>query len=121
MFRILLFTCHFIADYSPLSMPFMLKAKATGSPILNIAAHGLVHAFLMFIVSLLYVPVNMALLLFFIQLITHTGIDTLKGRLNVWFPQLKNTASKKHWAVFGTDQFLHIMVIELMWFLSYTL
>lgn len=118
LLRILLILCHFIADFTPLSMPHMLKAKAKGAPIWPIIQHGFIHAFLMQWVLFMFLPVREATLLAFLQWVTHTGIDILKGRINVWHPPASNPANKIHWMIFGADQFLHLMVIEGMIYLS---
>jgi len=116
--RILLLICHFLADYTHLSTAWMLKAKATGRPLLPILAHGGVHSILMLFVLLFFVSPITAFLLAALQLAAHTAIDTLKGRLNVWHKPAANPANKIHWIVFGADQFLHILTIELMVYLA---
>ena len=46
---IILFACHWLADYTHLSTAWMLNAKRLGKPLLPIFAHALVHASLMFL------------------------------------------------------------------------
>ena len=110
-----LFFCHFLADYTHLSTNWMLTAKRIGSPWFPIFTHALIHAQLMWFVLWLYdidaVTIGM---LYVFQLCTHFLIDTLKGKMNVWFTSLQNPANKWHWIVFGGDQFLHALVIILM-------
>lgn len=114
---IALFFCHFLADYTQLSRPWMLKAKATGEIGWRIMAHALVHGFLMAIVLCIYCgELRMSLILF--QIITHFWIDVLKGRMNVWFPNTKDTAKYPHWILFGFDQFLHAIAIIIIAFLA---
>lgn len=108
-----LFFCHFLADYTQLSRPWMLKAKATGQIGWQIMAHAFVHGFLMAVVLGVYcADTRMSLLLF--QIMTHFCIDVLKGRMNVWFPKVKDSAKYPHWILFGFDQFLHAVVIIIM-------
>lgn len=111
-----LFICHFLADFTHLSTSWMLDAKKLGKPLIPILTHALVHALLMFIVISLffnfeyYKVVNMC----FLQFVSHSLIDTWKGRMNGWFPSLQSPANKFHWIIFGFDQLLHIFVIIIM-------
>ncbi len=111
---ILLFVCHWLADFTHLSTPWMLKAKQVGSPLFPIFVHAMIHGTLMFIVLLFFAPINLVLLLVPFQLITHFFIDVLKGKINFWFPVLANTTNKFHWWLFGFDQLLHQTVIVIM-------
>ena len=109
-----LFVAHWLGDYSPLQTARMLRAKALGRPLLPIAAHAAVHTTLMAAVLLVLVPgpgVGPALVL---QAVSHFGIDALKGRLNGWFPALRDPTRQSHWVVFGFDQMLHHAVIVAM-------
>jgi hypothetical protein len=112
-----LFFCHFIADFTWLSTTWMLNAKSLGKPLLPIFAHAAVHATLMGLL-LLFGNLTLALWvnLVIFQLLTHFLIDLWKGRMNVWFPILKSPASKWHWIIFGFDQFLHAVVICIMYY-----
>lgn len=123
---IILNVCHWMADYTHLSTKWMLTAKRTGSPSFPIFCHALIHATLMSIVIFIFItsvthivslPLNIEFKLFVFQLCTHFLIDTLKGKINVWFPSVSNQANIKHWYVFGLDQLLHQIVIILMVFL----
>lgn len=113
-----LFFCHFLADYTHLSMTFMLDAKRLGKPLAPILAHAAIHMILMGIALAFFINVwtdtqKWAQLMMF-QLITHFLIDVWKGKMNGWFPALQSPANKWHWVIFGFDQFLHALVIILM-------
>ena len=110
---ILLFTAHFLADYTHLSTNWMLSAKRFGEPLLPILCHALVHGVLMGIV-LIYLPYLLWIKLILFQVITHFIIDVLKGKVNKYFPTVQSPANKIHWIVFGFDQLLHAIVIILM-------
>lgn len=120
---ILLNIGHFLGDYTHLSTGKMLKAK--GKPIGPIALHGLVHGLLCFSICLLYATIliklnmpypsfSIVLFCFIIMFLTHTAIDILKGRLNLFYPKLSNPKNVFHWYVFGLDQLLHQIVIILI-------
>ncbi len=114
--------CHWAADYTHLSFPWMLKAKRTGSPLWPIFLHAMVHATLMYWVTVLFTHNQVAsLTVYGIQLLTHFGIDVLKGKLNVWFPSLANPANTFHWYVFGGDQAMHqfVMLIQAFVVIKY--
>lgn len=111
-----LFFCHFLADYTHLSMAFMLNAKRLGTPLYPILLHALIHASLMLVCIVLFFGFSgiFALGLFLFQLITHFLIDVWKGKMNYWYPSLQSSDNKWHWVIFGFDQFLHAMVIIIM-------
>lgn len=116
---ILLNICHILGDYTHLSTTWMLTAKRIGKPIFPIFCHGLVHASLMWITLHLYLGeciVNLQIIemVCLLQLVSHTGIDILKGRMNVWFPKFANPMNKAHWYLFGIDQLCHYLIIFLM-------
>lgn len=114
-----LFFCHFLADYTHLSTPWMLKAKATGYHSLPIFCHALVHGTLMGLLLLFFTnDANLLINLFILQVVTHFSIDSCKGLLNIYFPQVKDSRKTLHWIIFGFDQFLHTLVIILMWYLT---
>ena len=109
---LLLFFCHFLADYTWLSTSWMLNAKQLGKPLPPILFHAWVHATLMFIVLIPFIGFKSNIWwLFLFQFITHFLIDVWKGRMNGWFPSLQNPANKWHWVIFGFDQYLHAAVI----------
>jgi hypothetical protein len=115
-----LFFCHFLADYTHLSMPFMLNAKRLGKPFYPIFLHAFIHASLMLVLLRCVFNIDgfMSFYLMQLQLITHFLIDVLKGRMNGWFPSLQSPANKWHWVVFGGDQYLHALVIILMSYIA---
>ena len=110
----LLLLCHFLGDFTPLSNAWMQKAKQFGKTLIPILAHAMVHALLMLGVLLFYASFEQAFLLSSFQLMAHFGIDTLKGRLNSWFPILLESSKKGYWVIFGLDQLLHQITILLM-------
>lgn len=119
-----LFFVHWIADYTHLSTDWMLKAKRTGTPLLPIFTHAMVHAGLMAIVLRFHLGSPNSFWEFtvfdkcvLLQLISHFLIDVWKGKMNVWFPPLTNPANKFHWYVFGFDQYLHALIIILITYL----
>lgn len=112
---ILLFFCHFLADYTHLSTSWMLNAKRLGTPLFPIFIHALVHATLMgWVIGFYTLNLELTVLLILFQLTTHFIIDVLKGKCNVWFPSASSPMNKLHWILFGFDQFLHALVIILM-------
>ena len=122
-FLLTLFFCHFLADFTHLSNKWMLNAKKLGSPYLPIIAHAAIHSGLMSL-SLIFFGVEFykIAIVFVLQLITHFGIDLLKGKMNYWFPKLQDPANKWRWIVFGFDQYLHsIVIILLSYYLAYVI
>lgn len=103
--------CHWAADFTDLSTPWMQNAKRFGKPLFPILVHAGVHTILFFIAVLVLHGPDKALLAAAIQLPTHFAIDVLKGRMNVWFPQLQHFENKFYWWVLGADQWLHQSVI----------
>lgn len=138
-----LLLCHFLADYTHLSRPWMLKAKSKGKPVFPIFCHAMVHTILMGIVlyfwkyptnnyvfvdvdgivrhlpcDIKYYKINTDLLCkaLFIQLFSHTLIDVTKGylnRLNIF----KDITKPYFWILHGIDQLLHQLVILYMIYL----
>lgn len=111
--------CHFLADYTPLSTKEMLAAKRFGKPIFPIFKHGFVHAGIMgmplWVMGVWgYFPASIFMEVFFLQLISHTIIDTLKGRFAKWISITADNTQKWYWIVMGFDQFLHQSIIALM-------
>ncbi len=115
----LLLLCHLIADFSPLSTDWMLRAKSKGSPLFPIFVHAGVHAVLMFPVLMLGTSFLSALKITAFQWICHFAIDVWKGKMGIWFPVLSNPADKRFWMLFGFDQFLHQLVILIMAWATY--
>jgi hypothetical protein len=113
---VVLFFCHFLADYTHLSTNWMLKAKRYGEPLHPILAHAAVHGILMFICLLLFgINFKLSLILGLIQIWLHFMIDVWKGKMSHHFPTLRSNTNKWHWIIFGFDQYLHSLVIILMW------
>ena len=110
----ILMLCHWLADFTHLSTPRMLKAKLIGKPLFPIFIHACIHGTLMCFVLLFFVPIKSVLILTGVQICTHFCIDVLKGKLNVWFPALADAKNPFHWYIFGLDQMLHQGVIVLM-------
>lgn len=108
---LMLNVCHWAADYTHLSRPWMLAAKRLGTPIGPIAAHAFVHAVLMSLVCCLFAGIDGVIIALTMQFPTHWGIDILKGRLNGWFHSLQSPTNVYHWYVFGLDQLAHQVVI----------
>ena len=118
---IVLYLCHTLADYTHLSTAWMLNAKKVGTPIGPIAVHAAVHATLMGIsLAILWYSnfinfdFDVAGASILVQFASHLAIDVGKGTANRYFPKLLNPANKWHWVLFGTDQFLHLVVIVAM-------
>lgn len=116
-----LFFCHFLADFTPLSTPWMLKAKRFGNPLFPIFCHAAIHATLMCIAISFYVgfdalqfrfDITDKLVLF--QLFSHFLIDVSKGRITAKYPLLQDISKPIFWALFGFDQLLHATVIIAM-------
>jgi len=116
---LLLLICHLLADFSPLSTDWMLRAKSKGAPLFPIFVHAGVHAVLMLIVLFFFIPIAFALKLAALQWICHFAIDVCKGKMSVWFPVVANPADKRFWMLFGFDQFLHQLVVLMMAWLSF--
>ncbi len=111
-----LFVCHFLGDFTHCSDKRMLAAKRLGKPFTPILVHGMVHGTFMGIVLMLFkVDTILAIELYLFQTWSHALIDTLKGRMNGWFPTLQNPGLARHWYLFGFDQLLHALIIILMW------
>lgn len=111
---ILLFVCHYLGDFTPLSNAWMQQAKQFGRPLFPILCHAAVHAFLMLIVLLFFIEPKIALSLSLFQCLAHFSIDVLKGKMNGWFPILQDASKKGYWMIFGFDQLLHQATILTM-------
>ena len=110
---------HFVADFTKLSTPNMLSAKRFGTPLLPIFQHGLIHASLMTTYLLIFTQnIQFLGMMFLLECMTHFLIDVLKGKCNKWFPIVQNPSNVEHWYVFGFDQFLHQIVILIIYFLT---
>jgi hypothetical protein len=109
---IILFGCHWLADYTHLSTAWMLNAKRLGKPLRPIFVHASVHAFLMAFALMVYGanPDRCVQLLLF-QLLTHFAIDVWKGRMNGWFPKLQRPISSRY-CYYYNGIFLQMKVIR---------
>ena len=108
----LLQACHWAADFTHLSTPWMLGAKAKGTPLWPIAVHAGVHAVLMaFVVGALGWGLLAMGGIFMVEWGTHFLIDVGKGRLQAAYPALSQSQNPYHWWLFGLDQWLHQAVI----------
>jgi len=116
LFLILLFVCHFLADFTWLSRPFMLKAKRFGTPVWPILAHALVHGVLMFLLSLCFLSFSAAILVFIIQTLAHWLIDIGKGRATYYIKSTQDNTNVEYFVLFGLDQTLHNLTIILIWY-----
>ena len=111
--------CHWAGDFTHLSNAWMLEAKRFGKPILPIAVHAAVHASLFFLVACGLHGFYWGIVALGIQLGSHLLIDIAKGRINYYFPSVRNIDNPYHWWLFGADQFLHQMIIFLIVYLIY--
>lgn len=111
---IILFICHFLADYTHFSTAWMLNAKKLGKPLFPIWVHAMVHGLLMFWGLMIFCPVEICAKMFIFQWLTHFAVDVWKGKMNAWFPTIQSPTNKLHWIVFGLDQTLHAIVIIIM-------
>lgn len=112
---ILLFAAHYLADFTPLSRPYMLQAKAIGRPILPIFDHAFVHALLMgFIIKYFGYSAQVIGTCALLELVSHFAIDLLKGYVNYKFPSVRLPHNLWYWPIFGFDQFLHSVIIILI-------
>ncbi|MCU0416093.1 MAG: DUF3307 domain-containing protein [Cytophagaceae bacterium] len=111
-----LFFCHWLGDFTPLSTPRMLAAKAKGSPISIIGLHAVIHAVLMgLFLFLIQVPLVLIFYIIAFEGISHWLIDIVKGKLTLHFSStLGNSAHNSYWMLFGADQLAHTIVILII-------
>jgi len=113
---ILLFGGHFLADFTPLSSMWMLKAKRYGKPLFPIFCHGLMHGIFTFIILLFSeCRIMEILMLTGVMTISHFVIDVWKGRLTAAYSKFQNTQNKSYWWLMGFDQYLHAIVIIIIY------
>ncbi len=111
LLAVLLLT-HYLGDFTHLSTPRMLEAKATGRSISWIGAHAGVHAVLGLAVGLVARPTGGILLAAFVlELVTHFLIDTGRAKLCASFPSCATTDNDAYWYLLGVDQLLHGWVL----------
>lgn len=119
---ITLFFCHWLADYTPLSTTWMLRAKKFGTPIWPIGAHAAVQAAAMGFGMLFFaMPITMWTRLVALQFATHWLIDIGKGRATKHWTILQDITKPPFWVLMGFDQFLHQLVIIFMAWQSATI
>lgn len=116
---ILLFICHFLADYTVLSTNRMLAAKRYADSLLPILEHAAVHALLMFLALYFYDGCGwlIGFTLASHQWFSHFFIDVLKGRTQWWLSDEGKTdisTKRSYWFLFGFDQLLHAIIIVVM-------
>jgi len=112
--------CHFLADFTPLSTPWMLQAKLVGKPWWPIMVHAAVHGLLMGLVLLLFTNPLQALGLAVFQTLAHFLTDLVKGRLSAAFAMFREPSHKAYWGLFGADQLCHQVAIVAMVHQVYT-
>jgi len=107
------FFVHYLGDFTPLSTPGMLAAKANAKPIWLIAAHALVHTVLVASVILIVVfPAWLILALAAgIEFVTHFVLDAGRAKLGRRVPALNDPTRNVFWYVLGLDQFAHALVL----------
>ncbi len=116
LLMIALLVCHYLADYC-LTMPVMIRAKADGRNPWPILLHAGIHAVLIGFCLLIWsVAWDLAITLMLIELASHFVIDTVKGRLTARFSILADMKQKPYWMLYGFDQFLHLLVIVIIWY-----
>lgn len=105
---------HFLFDYASALTPKMLEAKSKGYPIFPIFQHALLHT-LGVLIILLINSTNWEIILAacFLELVSHTIIDTTKGRIENKYPIFKEN-NRWHWHLFQIDQFLHVTVMYII-------
>lgn len=112
LLTLLLFqACHWAADFTHLSTPWMLQAKSKGTPLFPIAVHAAVHGGMMGLVALLLYDPRSAFWVLGLEWGSHFLIDVGKGRLQAAFATLADPNNPYHWWAFGLDQWLHQAVI----------
>jgi len=109
-----LFFCHYIADFQ-LTTYSMLEAKRHGVPSLPLLAHSAIHGMLVALcVIIAGVSWKMCIGLFLLEFVSHFLIDTTRGLLVDAIPMFADYKRKGYWQLLGFGQFLHILVIILI-------
>lgn len=108
-----LFVAHFLGDFTPLASARIQEAKVTGTPLVPIAAHALIHAVLVGIaVAAIARPEAMVVAAAVaIEFWTHFGLDWLRGKLAARRPGLSDPSRQVFWTVVGLDQLAHTLVL----------
>ena len=110
---VLLFTGHFLGDFTPLATARMQEAKIAGTPLGPIALHALIHAALVGLVAFAIVRPDPTLLAAAcaIEFWTHFGLDWFRGRLGAGRPKLTDPSTQAFWTAMGLDQLAHALVL----------
>ncbi len=108
----LLFVAHFLGDFTPLSTPGMLRAKAGKGSVAPILGHAAVHGILVgAAVAVVRPSIGPALTAMGIELATHFGIDFAKMRLGVLRPAFLDPGASSFWHLLGADQLSHTLIL----------
>lgn len=104
---------HFLGDFTPLSTPRMLEAKANGGPIAPIAAHAAVHAVLtgIAVLAIARPAPGLVATAVGIQFLTHLALDGGRAWIGVRRPALNDPATNAFWTALGLDQLSHALVL----------
>jgi len=104
---------HFLGDFTPLSTPRMLEAKASGGPILPIAAHAAVHAVLAgIVVAAIARPApGLTAIAVGLEFATHLALDGARSWMCVRRPALRDPGTNAFWTALGMDQLSHVLVL----------
>jgi len=107
------FFAHYLGDFTPLSTPGMLAAKANAKPMWLIAAHALVHTLLVALAILIVVFPSWSILALAaaIEFVTHFVLDASRARLGRRVPALNDPNRNIFWYFLGLDQFAHALVL----------
>ncbi len=108
-----LFFAHYLGDFTPLSTPGMLAAKANAKPMWLIAAHALLHTVLVALVILIVVFPSWSILALAagIEFVTHLLLDAGRAKLGQRLPEMNNPGRNVFWYALGLDQFAHAIVL----------
>lgn len=100
---------HLLFDYGKALTPEMIKAKSKGYPYIPIAKHAMLHAIGIFIILFLNnISIEKIILSSSFEFSAHFFIDTMKGKVETKWSNLKDPSNPYHWHLFQIDQFLHI-------------
>ena len=110
--------CHNLSDFC-LTWPKLIEAKADGKNLWLIVLHSFIHAILIGLCLLLFgINWQLIFLLVLLELVSHFLIDTVKARLSVHYPCWSDMRYKPYWILYGFDQFLHQIVLVIIWYYS---
>ncbi len=108
-----LLVAHYLGDFTPLATVRMQEAKANGGPLRPIAAHALVHTFLVTAIVAVLVGTAGALLaaVAALEFGTHFALDAFRARLGRRVPAFKDPGRNSFWYMLGADQLAHGLVL----------